>query len=443
MKVILINPPMTHIVKSTISDFIDGLLVDHPLPPLGLMYVAAYLRQHGHNVKVVDMNVIPYTLEIPEDTNFIGISATTLTLYDAILLAKNIKGFRNKIPIVLGGPHTNIYPAETAAMDCFDYVVCGEGELPFLQLLNGYDEWKIIKPTIIENIDDIPFPARDLVGINQYHSALSKRPVTTAITSRGCPMSCTFCYQPHYGQHWRARSAINVVDEMESIFKMGIREIEFYDDTFTFDANRVINICDEINSRGLKVDWNIRTRVDKVDYEMLKFMKEAGCKRINYGIESASPEVLKTLRKGFTIDQAIKAIEWTNKVGIEIQAYFMLGNPDETDEQMRSTIRFANKYIPDYCYYSLTAPFPGTKLYKDGIEQGIFDDFWKEFALNPTLDFRMKFWAEDKREELVRLMKDGYRSFYYDPRRILKKLIKIKSWNELKEKAKIATRMAR
>jgi len=224
---------------------------------------------------------------------------------------------------------------------------------------------------------------------------------------------------------------------------MGIGEIEIMDDTFTFDRQRVIDICLDIRERGLKLDWNIRTRVDKVDLDLLYLMKEAGCKRINYGIESFNNCTLQTLRKGFRGMQAIEAIKLTKKAGIEVQAYLMLGSPDENYEQMESTIQFTNAVNPDYAYYSLTSPMPCTPMYERGLKEGRYRDYWREFALNPAPDFKMKLWNEDTRDEMVKIMEHGYRSFYYRPQYILKQLSKVRSIGELTRKAKMAIGMVK
>jgi radical SAM superfamily enzyme YgiQ (UPF0313 family) len=363
-----------------------------------------------------------------------------MTLYDALMVAKVCKEVSRDIITVMGGAHTSIYPQETASFSEVDYVVQGEGELPFLRVLRGIPS-KIAEVEIVEDLDTLPFPARHLVDLNKYHSVLNKKRTTSIVTSRGCPYQCVFCYQPHYSKKWRARSAKNVVDEMEAIVKMGIGEIEVMDDTFTFDSQRVIDICLDIIRRKLKVDFNIRTRVDKVDKYMLQCLALAGCKRINYGIESFVPETLKTLRKGFSPIEAVDAVRWTKEAGIEVQAYLMIGSPDESKEQMMMTIRDANALNPDYAYYSITCPMPGTAMYKWGINEGRYDDYWKKFALNPTPDFTMKIWREDARDAIVQIMEQGYRSFYFRPGYVTRQIMRVKSFNELVRKGKMAVSM--
>lgn len=442
MRVLLVNPPITHMVKFGISSFMDNILKDNPMPPLGLMYLASYIESKGHEVKILDMvlELIDLRTKIKEyKPDLIGITCTTLTFYDALHVAKFIKHI-DGTPIVIGGAHCNIYPEETASFDCFDYIVQGDGEFVLEDILDTRCSHIPETKTIID-LDNLPFPARHLIDITKYHSVRDKgRLITTMITSRGCPYHCKFCYQPQ-GNKWRARSAENVVAEIEEIIKLGIHEIEIYDDTFTYNRERVVKICDLILSKGLKVNWAIRTRVDRVDKGMLSIMKLAGCKRVNYGIESVNNDTLKALGKGTMLSQEIQAIEWTKEVGIEIQAYFMIGNPNETPEQLFETINFANKYIPDYAYYSITTPTPGSELYLQGLREGKYNDYWKEFACNPTPDFKIKFLQEDNRKELIELYNYGYKSFYSRPSYILRQLSKVKSPSELIRKALVARKI--
>jgi radical SAM superfamily enzyme YgiQ (UPF0313 family) len=415
------------------------------MPPLGLMYLAAYVQRcTEHEVKICDMNVGDSLFVELEKYNpeVVGITTTTLTLYDALLVAKYCKQYNHNVVTVMGGAHCSIYPEETISFPEVDYVVRGEGELPFLRLLSGNSN-RVSDIEIIENVDTKPFPARHLIDITKYHSVLNKKPVTSTLSAFNCPFACSFCYQPKYGKKWRARSAKNVVDEMELISKMGISEIEIMDDTFTYDKWRVFEICADIQRRGLNIAWNIRTRVDRVDESMLMCLKLAGCQRINYGIESYVLETLKTLRKGFTVEEINNAVKWTKVVGIEVQGYFMLGSPDETYEQMKQTLNYANKINPDYAYYSLTSPMPGTPMYERGLKEGRYTDYWREFAKNPTPDFKMRLWREDIRDGMVRIMEHGYRSFYYRPQYVLKQLSKVRSISEFTRKAKMAIGMVK
>jgi radical SAM superfamily enzyme YgiQ (UPF0313 family) len=258
------------------------------------------------------------------------------------------------------------------------------------------------------------------------------------MTSRGCPYRCLFCDRPHLGKKFRARSAINVVDEIEECVKKGIGEFIFYDDTFTIDRQRVFDICDEILRRKLDIMWDIRTRVDNVDKVLLERLKAAGCARIHYGVESGNPEILKVLRKGITIEQVERAFKLTKEAGIATLAYFMIGSPGETRSQILETIKFARKLAPDFVHFSIATPYPATPLYQIGLEGGqLKNDYWREFARNPTSDFVPELWEEKMSgQELLGLLKYTYKSFYIRPGYIIKETLSVKSWAEFKRKAK-------
>ena len=462
MKVLLIYPPAENIITSTYPSFVDEEAGFYP--PLGLMYVAAYAeRNTEHKIEILDTQVekMDYpTIEREIERrkpDIVGIQAMTFMLIDVIITAKIIKRVNKEIKIVLGGPHVNIYPDETISIPEVDYIVLGEGEIPFTELIQNLEDTQKLKKIkglvfkegekivntgsreLIENLDTIPFPARHLTPYKEYYSLLAKRtPVTTMMTSRGCPYKCLFCDRPHLGKKFRARSAGNVVDEMEECVKMGIKEFFLYDDTFAVNRQRVFDICNEILNRDLDIGWDIRTRVDNVNKELLEKLREAGCERIHYGVESGNPEILKVLRKGITIEQAKEAFKMTKEVGIRTLAYFMIGSPRETKSQILETIEFAKKLNPDFVHFSVTTPFPATPLYYMGLEEGqLKSDYWREFAKNPTKDFAPELWEEIlPQEELIELLKYAYKSFYIRPRYILKEMLEVRSLEEFKRKAK-------
>ncbi len=462
MRVLLIYPPTKNIITANLPIFEEG--EDGFYPPLGIMTVAAYAEQNTeHKIEILDTQVerMAYT-DIEKEIkrrrpDVVGITATTFTLIDVIMTAKVVKRIDETIKVVLGGPHVNIYPDETINIAEVDYLVLGEGEITFTELIQNIentDKLKQIKGlvfqegdkivntgqrTLIDDLDTIPFPARLLTQYKKYYSVIAKRtPITTMITSRGCPYNCLFCDRPHLGKKFRARSATNIVDEMEECVDMGINEFLIYDDTFTINRKRVINVCSEILKRGLDIGWDIRARVDNVDEEVLKRLKEAGCERIHYGVESANPEILKVLRKGITVEQVITAFKQTKKVGISTLAYFMIGSPRETRAQAIETIEFAKKLNPDFVHFSVTTPFPATPLYSMGLEEGVLkNDYWRDFAKNPTNGFVSELWEENlSREEWITLLKYAYKSFYTRPTYIIKSLMKVRSFEELKRKAK-------
>jgi len=187
----------------------------------------------------------------------------------------------------------------------------------------------------------------------------------------------------------------------------------------------------------LDIGWDIRTRVDNVNKELLENLKEAGCERIHYGVEAGTQKILKVLKKGITLKQAESAFKMTKDVGIDTLGYFMIGNPTETREDIVKTINFAKQLKPDYCHFSVTTPFPATPLYELGLERGIFKDYWKAFAANPTKDFVPELWGENfSRDELNGLLEHAYKCFYRRPSYVFREILKVRSFDEFKRKAK-------
>jgi len=225
---------------------------------------------------------------------------------------------------------------------------------------------------------------------------------------------------------------------MELCLKMGIEEIFIYDDTFTVDRQRVLDICDEIQKRGLRFIWDVRARINTVDEEVLKKLKAAGCERIHYGVEAGTEKILKILNKGITLEQALKVFKLTKKVGISTFAYFMIGSPTETKEDILESIKFAKKLNPDFVQVTTLTPFPATKIYLDALASGeIKNDYWLEFAKHPVRDFKTPHWTKNlSEEELQKMLTLFYKEFYVRPGYILKQLIQIKSFGELIKKTR-------
>jgi len=462
MKILLINPPLLNTIKSCLPKAIDegrGFT-----PPLGLMYIAASLEKYTkHQIKILDcqaeqLNYNQLKTEIKKrKPDIIGITTLTFTLPDVIKTAKLAREINSKIKIILGGPHPTIYPEETAKIQEVDFCVIGEGEgviLKLIKKINNFNKIKQIKgiafqeknkiintgqTDLIKDLNKLPFPARHLTPYKKYFWSLSAlMPITTMFTSRGCPYKCSFCDRPALGKLFRTHSAKNVVDEMEECQKMGIKEIFIYDDTFTVDRQRVLDICDEVKKRDFTIAWDIRARVDTVDEEVLRKLKQAGCQRIHYGVEAGTQKILNVLRKGITLEMVERTFKLTKKIGIETAGYFMIGSPSETRKDILKTIQFMKKLNPDYVHITITTPYPATDLYRMGLEQKVLlYDYWKEFAENPTLDFEPYFWERElSKEELFSLLKKAYRSFYFRPEYVLKRISKLKSIKELFKKTK-------
>jgi anaerobic magnesium-protoporphyrin IX monomethyl ester cyclase len=471
MKVLLVNPPSEHLITTNIPSVVDEERGCNP--PLGLLYVAAYAKaKTKHEIKVLDCpaeRVSHGELEgriraLKPDV--VGIQALTFTLLDARLAAAAAKRANPSCRVVLGGPHVHIYAKETLAMPEVDFAVKGEGETAFTQLLSALEGTRGLKEVqglawrdeatgeiqdnpaapFIEDLDSLPYPARELTSVKKYYSIIARHnPITTLFTSRGCPYRCLFCDRPVMGKRFRCLSAPAVAGEMQECIKLGIREFFIYDDTFNVNRNRVFEICGEIKRRKLDITFDIRARADRMDEEMLGELRSAGCDRIHYGVESGNPEVLKTLRKELDLDQVRGIFKATRRHGLKTLAYFMIGNPGETREMALNTIRFAKELDPDFAHFSVLTPFPATELYDKALAEGRFDrDYWADFARNPVTGFTPRLWEEFmSRDELIGLLKSAYKSFYFRPRIVIKNMVDTRSPADFFRKARAGLKMFR
>jgi len=336
--------------------------------PLGLGYIATILKNHSFNVKIWDLGMAPKTSQIIAtlkelSPKIVGISAMSSNFHSAIKVAHLVKSVNQDILVVLGGIHPTFeYEHCLRNFSCMDVIVLYEGEYTMLELTQyyymegsrsydaikgiAYRDGEEIKRTpsrpIIANLDGLPFPDRDL----------SIKPLsakgTTMLSSRGCPYSCHFCSTSLYwGHRYRYRSPSNLVDEMEFLHdKYRIIEFNFVDDLFTIPRSRIIEFCRELQRRHLQIEWSCSTRVDAVDAELLEIMKESGCKKIFYGLESIEDEALRAMNKRISRKQIEEAIEATKRVDIKVIEAFILGLPNQSLKGLQEMIQFLRSTSP-------------------------------------------------------------------------------------------------
>ncbi len=468
MQVLLINPPETHMITTNVPEFVD--VETGKYPPLGLLHVAAAILEHyqRHSVDILDCHAEDLDYEGIEKKvsslkpDIIGIQATTFTLIDVAELARICKRVHPRVPMAVGGPHTWLYPEETLEIEAVDYVLLGEGEQNFPLFLDALEDntdlsdikglvykedEKIVRtplPGLIDNLDALPLPPRELLPYKKYYSVLARRtPITTMMSSRGCPYRCLFCNRPHLGKKWRYRSPESIVAELEACVKLGIHEIFFYDDTFNISGERVLDLCDLIRQRNLDISWDVRARIDRMTPELIHAMARAGCARIHYGVEAGTPEMVEVLRKDVDLDEAKDIFAATRRAGITTLAYFMIGNPGETMEHIERTIEYALELKSDFVHFSVTTPFPGTDLYQMALDRGIIkNDIWREFARDPRPDFSPPLWEEHlSREQLVEILTTAYKKYYLRPGYIANQLKQVRSFSEFTRKARAGLNM--
>jgi len=390
MKISLVYP-------SSVQPLISGFF--HP--PLGLAYIAAVLREAGHVVNIIDLNFCVNWKQLEAELSkakpdAVGISCMTTMMSDALKVAELVKRSLN-CPVILGGPHPTILPEDTLLNENVDYVVEGEGEITMGELIHNLEERKnvktvsgvwykedgIIKRTNprshIENLDQIPFPARDLLSKEYFRYGYAD-----VIASRGCPFNCSFC-QPTlrrlFGPKVRFRSPANIVNEMEYLKQtIKIKHVKFVDDTFGINRHWISELCLEMKKKSLDLTWDCNSRVNIVSKDLLLMMKKAGCTKISFGVESGSQEILDFLNKGTTIQQILNAFRICKEVGVRTHAYLMIGSPGETEKTITETKSLINKINPDEIYISITTPLPKTKLYDDLVEKGLVTaKTWEDF----------------------------------------------------------------
>lgn len=443
------------------------------LPPLGITTLAAYLREKGFGVGLLDCCALGLSsdeiLDVirQRDPKAIGISSTTYALPKAAELSNRIRDeFAEKL-VVLGGAHANVAPLHAAEnYPCFDVVVTGDGELTIHEVMSmfretGYDRKAFLADTarlrvvtgilfregekvvrtlpraVIEDLDSLPLPARDLLPMERYiplPNQYKRVPVVHMVTIRGCPYVCTFCDQAGTGA--RSSSPERTVAEIrECVERYGAREISFWDDTMTFNKKWMREMCERLIAEKLDVVWSCYCAVKTVDKPLLEIMKAAGCWNIFYGYETGVPELMKNIgvdKKNGNADRIREVNRWTKEAGIEVRGSFMLGLPGETPELAEQTIRFAIELDPEYAQFSITTPYPGTRLY-DEIRAGK----WGRLTTEDFSEFQgwnVVFLPDGykSKEEVWSMERKAFRSFYFRPSYIIKRILAIRSREDLK-----------
>ncbi len=434
MRVAFVFPPLT--MKERYSKSVGD--IGGNLAPLGLAYLAAVLRQDGHEVMILDAPALRLGADdvVRRLSDFgpemIGMTALTSTIHRTAEMSRLMKKSFPRAAIVIGGPHATIMPEDTLKKTGADVVLAGEGEITVREIardLGRFRKKRIVVGERVEDLDSVPFPAWDLLPVHLYTSLPNNykksRHVLNMVTSRGCPFRCTYCCKDLYGVMYRTRSVDNVMAELRFLRKRyGIREVAFWDDLFTMKRDWVMEFCDRLIAEGMDMTWSCETRVNYVDYEMLKKMKQAGCWNVFYGIEAGDQKLLNNIRKGTTLDMIRKAVRMTRKAGLEIRGSFMIALPGETPELARKTIKFAIELDPDYAQFSITTPFPGTELYEKAEEWGTLSKDFNEYnEWNPVFVPR----GYRNAGEIRKMHKEAFRSFYLRPKYIVKRIMKIRS----------------
>ena len=438
MKVTFINPPQSNSKYKFL-----GVVA----PSLGIGYMAAVLEKNNIDVDVLDASALELSYDeigeeiIKRNPDIISISALTPTIGVALDTADKIKQVKPETVVVLGGYHPTFEYEFVLSEDSVDVVVRGEGEYTFLELVQSIDKGEDLDNVlglafldknsgevvltgdrpVIQDLDELPFPAFHLFPMEKYKILNITTNVATIITTRGCPMQCSFCSSAAlHGNKLRRRSYMNVVDECELRLKeQNIDTIAFMDDTFTLNKKFVNDFCDEIKRRNLHFWWGCTSRVDTLDEELLQKMKDSGCITIFIGVESADQQMLDKMNKNITLDKTVNAFKLARDVGIRTIASCVIGMPDDTKENIYQTLAFVKSLKPNYALYSLATPYPGTRFYKETFEKNLITiKDWSKFTLiNPVLKT-----IDCSKEELRKIQTMAFIKFYLRPNYLIQQV---------------------
>jgi radical SAM superfamily enzyme YgiQ (UPF0313 family) len=342
----------------------------------------------------------------------VGIGCNSVNYRQCIETAKAVKEASPSCKIMVGGPHPSYMPESMLQHPEIDYAVMGEGErvavelatcikkgaslnaaskIPGVAYKRGGKVWKT-PPAFVEDLDAIPYPARHLLPMHLYDRTLEfldVKPVDVMNVIRGCPYDCKFCETKKlWGYVCRSFNPTRVVDEVEHLVKnYGSNGVYFIGDNFTIYKDKTMEICELLKKRKVNVEWVCDTRVDLVSRELLKKMKDAGCRTIWFGVESGSPRILKEINKGITLEQAIHAFKLCREVGIRTACSFLLGTPGETVEDMEASLKFAKKLDPEWCQFNIYIACPGSKFYDEVVQKGLYSRMEDFIAYVKTDEF--------------------------------------------------------
>jgi anaerobic magnesium-protoporphyrin IX monomethyl ester cyclase len=413
--------------------------------PIGLAYVAAALEKSGFQVDMLDN----YLLEKPIDEvkgelkrlnpEIVGLTCSSATYSRCVETAKAVKETLPSCKVVVGGWHPSYEPESMLQHPEIDYVVMGEGERAMSELAacitKGEDakavaqiagvayrhEGKIVKNAqrFISNMDEIPFPAWHLLPLHLYDRRiefLSVKPVDNMSIARGCPFNCAFCETKQlWGRTCRTFSPLRVLEEIKHLMgNYGTKGIYFINDNFTIRKKETSELCTLIKKEKLDIEWLCDTRADLITRDLLRDMKSAGCKTIWFGGESGSPRILKKLNRNITIEQMERALKMCREEGIQTACSFLLGIPGETAEDMEATFKFARKLDPDWCRFNVFVAVPGSVLYDEVMEKGLYDRV-EDFAAYVKTD-------EFDYESMLEVQRRFHRNFNRSPKRVLRKM---------------------
>ncbi|MBI5625516.1 MAG: cobalamin B12-binding domain-containing protein [Elusimicrobia bacterium] len=420
------------------------------LPPMGVASIAAYMRQQGLAVSIVDALAERLSIDacvervLAAEPAVLGLSLISSTVFIAQEIARKIKERRPSVVVVAGGPHMSAAAEETMRrMPEFDIGVFGEGELTAVELVRelaarswqprdldrvdgvvfrrGGELVRTQPRAYISDLDSLPFPAYDLLpDLAEFYrlpgDCLKRLPATSMIASRGCPKECTFCDRSTFGRRFRAYSVDYMVALIKHLMKeYGVRDVAFYDDNLMGSPPKLRAFCHRLMDEKLDLTWSCFGSIDFIKEDDFQLMKEAGCWQVSWGLESGSQRMLDLYRKKVKVEQMEKVLKASCDAGLDNRGFFILGGPGETRESMEDTLAFIKRVPLTNFHVTFFTAYPGSEACRTAREHGVFDDDWR--LLN---SFQPNFVANTTtREELDRYFKKFYTAFYFRPRIVL------------------------
>jgi len=417
-------------------------------PSLGLAYLAGVAEGLGHRVRIIDaeaegMTMAELEVEIRREApKLIGLQTFCTTIRKCVAICEKAKRIVPGVATVLGGVHVTLYPEDGIGSPAVDYLVLGEGERTFAELLDLVEQggdpatvdglvWKPVPDgepvtnrarALIEDLDTLPFPARHLLPMERYRSGAQLRGKRTVhlMTSRGCPFNCGFCSSHEvFGRTHRFQSTERVLAEIRNVVQeQGADEIQFYDESFTANRKRVLDLCAGLRREFPRLRWTCFTRADLVKPELLREMKKAGCYQVFYGVESGVPRLLELVNKRIPPEKTKQAFRWTHEAGIQITASFILTLPTETVEETEQSIRFGLELNPEFVYWLTFVPYPGTRLSEYALETGsLTHDDPEKYNVFEDVCYLPE--GRDA-DEISATVRRAYRRFYLRPSYLLR-----------------------
>ncbi len=422
-------------------------------PPLGMLYIATYLREKGIDVSIIDEATQGFSLKgtvdwvKKEDPDILGFSTCSSSGRRAAIIAGRVKQENPNIITVFGNFYATFNPERILKKYPFvDVIIRGEGEYTSLELVKSIEKGGEMKKVLginfrnngqivstpdrplIKDVDSLPFPDRQLLDF-EYHNTtagivVAPKKFSSFVSSRGCVFQCRFCGCRQLARDlWRSRSVENILEELHLLSSKGYKQLLFVDDNFTLNPKRVIKICRRLEREKVDVEFFVEGRVDNCPRDMLKEMIRANCKMIYFGIENASQKVLDYYDKRTTPQQAIDATRKARKVGIDvIVTSFILGAPHETRREIAGTLKFAQKLQVDIPQFNILATFPGTDIWEELKSHGVLNEekYWETGVLVPEI-------SPDAVpiEEIEKMIHEGYQRFFIRPDYVVKQLIRI------------------